>query len=259
MSLHLSAPALDRLTAVGGYFALHPEVPDDGQRWRPVTDLLTDAPALAAAITCVAARLGTTDRIVAASVLQQGWASRLTSIYAGTITLGLPLPDLAAPNLRYHQPATGPIDLALAGTARTAATATAATTATAPAPAPTLDPVTAWQRTTAEHLRPFHQALRRQVRLAHRQLWGNAAASFAGSLRALARAGHAELRWLVRQPWADPPELRHLGRWIDTPDGLRFHRTTCCGLERLPHRGPCAGCPFAPGSRTVDPTSCSTS
>lgn len=231
---------LGRLAAIGGYFVLHAEVPDDGQRWRPVTDLLTDPDALDAAITCVAGRLGTTDRTIAASVFQQGWASRLTSIHAGSLTLGLPVPDLAARMLRYAQPATGPVGLAMVDTMTTAA-------------ATVLDVDTAWRGIVTDHLRPLHDALRSQVRLANRQLWGNATASFAGSLRALARAGNGDLRWLVRQPWANPPELHGLGRWTDTRDGPQFHRATCCGLERLSDRSPCAGCPFAPDGPSDSP------
>lgn len=214
----------DRLAGIGAYFALRLDVPDAGRDWRPVTDLLTQPAALDTAIDRVAARLGTSDRVIAASVLQQGWAARLTSVYTGTLTLGLPTPDLAAEQLHYHQPPTGPVDLAL------------------PQPV-TFGPGPAWQHITA-HLDELHDALRTRVRIARRLLWGNTAAAFAGSLRTLDRTGHARLDRLVRQPWANPPQLVSLGHWAPTPDGPTYLRRTCCGLERLPDRDPCRGCPL---------------
>jgi hypothetical protein len=229
--------AFDRLAALGGYFPLEPGVPtDDGHEWRPVRVLLDQPAALDAAIERVAVRLGTRERPIAASILLQGWAARLTSVYAGSVVLHAAVPDLAIERLHYHQPQTGPIGLAL-------------NTPVA------VDPTTGWQRIVRDHLDPLIDAIRGRVRIARRLLWGNTASAFAGSLGSLARSGHAHLHDLVRQPWANPPELAGLGNWATTEGGLRFARTTCCGFERLPGRDRCGDCTLTWRTRPAATTS----
>lgn len=254
MSAQAGGPTLDlpALAAVGPYFALSPGPAERGRLgegvadaeagWRPVAELIGSPEALRARVVWAAERLGTADRVVAASLFYQGWAARFTSVFTGSVVLSGVAPDLAAPGLSYRYPsAGGPIDLAV-GHPRL------------------VEPDVAWRRLVDGNLAPLGEALRAEVRVGRRLLWGNVASSLAGSLHMLDRAGHGPLRRLVAEPWARPRELAGLGNWIDEgggtgPNGcggsagsdrLTFRRTTCCLYERLPGAGRCGDCSLGP-------------
>jgi hypothetical protein len=84
---------LAQLARIGPYFALH-DGSDAG--FEPVASLIADTAQAAARlgerIDDVAARLGTVQRWIGASIRFQGWAARLTSIYAGSAVLAGPQP-----------------------------------------------------------------------------------------------------------------------------------------------------------------------
>jgi hypothetical protein len=211
---------LDRsaLAAIGPFFALAVGAPaPEGPGWRPASSLGGRE-----WVDWGTARLGSPDRVVAASLLYQGWAARLTSIYAGSIVLCGGAPDLSAGGLWYrYPPGGGAIDLCVARLSL-------------------LSPGAAWRRIADDNLAPLAEAVRREVRVGRRLLWGNVASAMAGSLAAVARAGLARLDDLIAAPWASPPELAALGSWTALP--LRFRRTTCCLYERLPGAGRCGDC-----------------
>jgi hypothetical protein len=204
------------LAAIGPFFALGVGAPS-GVDWR-----LASALDVREWVDWGTARLGSPDRVVAASLLYQGWAARLTSIYAGSIVLGGRAPDLSAGGLWYRYPAGGgAIELSVADPSLVA-------------------PDAAWRAIVDANLAPLAEAVRREVRIGLRLLWGNVASALAGSLAALARTGHASLEDLIAAPWSSPPELAGLGSWSTSP--LTFRRTTCCLYERLPGAGRCGDC-----------------
>jgi hypothetical protein len=232
-------PAVDRpdpsdLAAIGPFFALSVRVPaprsGPGASWRPAAALAGGGPAVREWVDWGAARLGTGDRVVAASLLYQGWAARMTSIFAGAVVLWSAAPDLGAGGLWYrYPPGGGAIDLAVASLDLSS-------------------PDVAWRLLVDDNLAPLGSALRGEVRVGRRLLWGNVASAMAGSLAALDRAGHGPLPDLVAAPWSHPPELAGLGSWTPTPAAreLHFRRTTCCLYERLPGAARCGDCSLDP-------------
>lgn len=217
---------LAELAALGPYFALQAGEPGPGTGWRPVSGLIGDQAELGRVVDEFARRLRTTERWAAASVFYQGWAARLTSVYAASVVLRGAIPDLAAERLRYQLPATGPAEL-LAG------------------PVAATGPGAGWRRLIDDHLEPLAAALRQQVRIGEHLLRGNLASALAGSVTVLSLGGHGSLAELTRQHWAQPAELAPYGRWNRLPDGLRYARTTCCGYEQVPGGGRCGDCSLA--------------
>lgn len=225
------------LGGIGPYFELgelSPTGDDVGGRsepsegWRPLTELLGDVGWLTGAVGRHATRLGTDDVTIAASIFQQGWAARLTSVLIGAEALGLPLPDLSASNLGCWFPEQGPARLAVVS------------------PRP-LDRDEAWRRACAQHLRLLHEGLRRVADIGDRLLWGNVAAACAGSLTELTRARVVDAGQLRDLDASLPADLggwsrSELGSWESTGAGPRFRRTTCCLYERVPGGGRCGDC-----------------
>jgi hypothetical protein len=214
---------LAELAGISPYFALR----EGGTAgFEPVASLVADtdeaASRLGERIDDVAARLGTTQRWIGASILYEGWASRLTSIYAGCVILAGPVPDLAVARMYYRAPPAGPVDLLAS-------------------PLVATDPGPGWLALT-EHLGLLAAAIRRQVRIGRHLLRGNLASALAGSLATLDRKGHGPLDELIGCAWAQPAELSRYGQWRTTPDGPRYARTTCCGFTRLEGRGRCGDC-----------------
>ncbi len=218
---------LARLARIGPYFALlDGGSAGDDVGFEPVTGLIADttqgAARLRERIDDVSARLGTTQRWIGASILFQGWAARLTSIYSGSAVLRGPVPDLAAARLHYRVPPAGPVDLLAA-------------------PLVATDLGTGWLM-LAGHLDLLAAAIRRQVRIGRHLLRGNLASALAGSLAALDRAGHGPLDELISHAWAQPAELRRYGQWRVAAGGPRYARTTCCGYTRLAGGRRCGDC-----------------
>jgi hypothetical protein len=212
----MDGPEPLELAAIGPFFALTVGAPD-GPGWEPASSL-----AVRDWVEWGADRLGSPDRVVAASLLYQGWAARLTSIYAGSIVLCGGAPDLSAGGLWYrYPPGGGAIDLCVGELS-------------------VLAPEAAWRVMVDANLEPLGEAVRREVRIGRRLLWGNVASAMAGSLAALARAGRARLEDLIAAPWSSPRELATLGSWTHSPP--QFRRTTCCLYERLPGAGRCGDC-----------------
>lgn len=210
------------LAAIGPYFALG-VTGADSQGWYPASALIEDADHLGQAIDYVAGRLGTTQRWIAASVFYQGWAARLTSIYAGSAAVAGAVPDLRAGLLSYRPRRSGPVDLSLER----------------------VQPLTTevgWQYLHDGHLAPLAAAIRGQVRIGGYLLRGNAAAALAGALSVLAQARQEPLDVLIGRSWAQPADVAPCGRWVPGADGPCYARTTCCGYELLDNGGRCGDC-----------------
>lgn len=202
------------LASIGPYFALTQGPPDPGAGWQPVAG---------ADIGQLIDRSPVGTAWIAASLLYQGWAARLTSIYAGSVVLAGQVPDLSMSRMYFRVPQPGPVEL-LAW------------------PLVSLDPGQGWRRLVAGLLEPLAAAIRAQVRIGAHLLLGNLASALAGSLAALDRAGYARLSELIVQDWAVPAELAGCGGWVDTAGGPRYARRTCCGYVQLPGGGRCGDC-----------------
>jgi hypothetical protein len=217
--------ALDRLAPLGPFFTLRTNCLSDGLGWRRVTDCLTGGAhgdqfigdlgaGVADRLSGSGPPIPARDRWIAASVLQLGWAAHLTSVYAGTLAVGAPVPDMAADSLFVRSPGNGRIEL---GVERPVA----------------LDAEGAWTALYEGHLVPLGLAFRRQVRIGWRLLDGNIGSALAGALGTIHRHGLAPLDNLVNRPWNSPSAIARIGAW-HASDGLNYQRTTCCGYEKLP-------------------------
>jgi hypothetical protein len=213
---------VQELAAIGPYFALD-VAGADNRGWRPAGALIKDADHLGQVIDHVASRLGTTQRWIAASVFYQGWAARLTSIYAGSAVACGAVPDLRADLVRYRPRQSGPVDLSVAR----------------------LHPLSTdsgWRSLHDGHLAPLAAAIRGQVRIGGYLLLGNAASALAGALGVLADKRQESLGALIGQGWAQPADVVPCGSWVPGPDGPRYARATCCGYELLDRGSRCGDC-----------------
>ncbi|MBA2414848.1 MAG: hypothetical protein H0V64_02930 [Geodermatophilaceae bacterium] len=209
------------LSRLGAFFALRPAQDEPG--WTGVRRLLEDTTVTDEAIDLYAERLATGRRDIAGSLLVQGWAGRLTSVFAGCAEIAHGSPDLAAANLTYRFVEGAPAELSVFD--------------------PTLrDAALGWRRLVDYNLEPLIAAVDGQCRAGRRRLWGNVAAALAGSLGGLARAGVAGLPELTGRLWARPAELADLGEWVSTASGPLYSRRTCCNIVRIPGYSLCADC-----------------
>jgi hypothetical protein len=221
MSSPLPPIPVQQLAAIGPYFTL--DATGDGRGWRPASALIEDAGHLGQVIDDVAARLGTAQRWIAASIFYQGWAARLTSIYAGSAVVCGAVPDLNAALVWYRPRRSGPIGLSVV-------------------PPQPLSTDAGWRHLHDGHLAPLAAAIRGQVRIGGYLLRGNAASALAGALGVLAQARQEPLDALIGHGWAQPADIAPCGRWLPAPGGPRYARSTCCGYEQLDQGGRCGDC-----------------
>ncbi|MFC3997496.1 IucA/IucC family C-terminal-domain containing protein [Nocardiopsis sediminis] len=266
------------VAAVNLFFAVAPECAGPG--WLPVGELGRRADLLAGEVATVRAALaeasgctpGQVEGRVAASLFYQGLASRLLSPVIGAALAHGRVPDPAG--LCWRRDRRGPLVFALGegtpllpvaadrngnGNGTTVGTPLRSGAYRTPRPdgagsqeGPSPETVADLVRTRVLEgvLRPVGAALRAQVRVAERLLWGNAASALAGAVGSLARARPAlaaDARALAAALLARPP-LAGLGRLGPEP-GHGFTRTTCCLYYRLPGAGMCGDCALLPSAR----------
>ncbi|MDH2390922.1 (2Fe-2S)-binding protein [Streptomyces sp. HNM0663] len=229
------AGRLERISAVGPYFAVHcGDLPDaDAAGFRPMTELYEDG-ALTAYTETVRGRMGVDQPRVAASTVQLGTASRLWSIALATAAVGGRVPDLHPRTLWWRPGASGPVELWL------------------PVPRELPDaaadgPADAVHRTVAEaNLRPLADAVHRVFGVSPHILRGNAASALIGSLRVLLarvpEADRAAALAVVRDLLGREP-LAGAGDFTADADGnVAFRRRSCCLYYRVPGAGVCGDC-----------------
>jgi ferric iron reductase protein FhuF len=229
------------VSRLGPFFAVttgSAEVPDAD--WRPMLDLRTDPAPLRDRIAHVRGVLGGSagqdvDDRVAASIAFQGIAALVVSApFAAAVLHGV-LPQLTSRALHWRATESGPWPLwCPAPEAAPVPDVAAAAAALAPA-------------LLEEHLEPLVTAVRAQVPVAERVLWGNAASAVASAKRlvvaqrpeAAERAAAVAQRLLAAGRFAGTGELLPP---VD-PDRLwSFRRRSCCLYYRVPGGGLCADC-----------------
>jgi ferric iron reductase protein FhuF len=223
------------VAALGPFFTVATD-PAEGvdPSWRPVRDLLAGGEPLRDRIAHVRRTLGSDER-VAASIAFQGLAAALVSAPYAAAVLHEVLPRLTPQALHWRPSAGGPLRLwcdAPDAVAVPDVYDAAAALATA-----LLD----------GHLAPLVAAVRAQVPVAERLLWGNAASALAGAKRlvgmqrpeAAERAAAVAQRLLAVGPLAGSGELLP----PKGPDRYwSFRRRSCCLYYRVPGGGLCEDC-----------------
>ncbi|MBW8484507.1 (2Fe-2S)-binding protein [Actinomadura parmotrematis] len=216
-----AAAALRAAARLGPFFTIvtGPAAPP-GPAWSPLR--AADAAGLREVTAAYAARLGTAETRVAASILFQGLASRLWSPVLVTAARGI-VPDLAG--LRWRWVPGEPIGLWLPEPSGRRVDGDAAELV---------------ERAVVDGcLRPLREAFREVASLADGLMWGNAASALVGALQpgtpAAARPIVAEL--LRRGPLRGTGALGPAG----------FVRRSCCLYYRVPPGGGmCGDCALLP-------------
>ncbi|GAA3951700.1 hypothetical protein GCM10023085_37940 [Actinomadura viridis] len=243
-------PALAAAAALGPYFEIVTDPAEQADpTWRRLPE--RDTGRLAGLVDAYAARLGTGERRVAASILFQGLAARLWSPVIVAAAHGV-VPDLSGLHWRWAPGA--PIALWLdapsgwlpppapgraAGPPRDIGTPHPPGASGASGPVDPVGLAGLVHREVVEHqLRPLRETLLGIVRLADALLWGNAASALAGTLRsaALDRGLAAPVRsvvgeLMIREPLAGTGSFGREG----------FVRRSCCLYYRVPPGGEMCG------------------
>jgi hypothetical protein len=235
-----SAPTVSRALAdaarVGPFFEIGTNPAEEvDPTWRPFRDLVEDPEPLRARIAHVRSFLGGAAGVegggveerVAASIALQGLAARLVSGPLAAAALHGTVPAVTADALHWRVSLTGPWPLWLAS----------------PRPASTRLP----DLLVDELLAPLIAAVRAQVGVSEKVLWGNVASSVAGAKRVLAteRPGSADAAARVAAEVLEHPALAGAGERLPAvrPDvGWSFRRRSCCLYYRVPGGGTCGDC-----------------
>lgn len=221
--------------SLGPFFAVSTDPTEQvDPTWRPLTHLYTDPATLRERIAHVRRVLGSDERI-AASIAFQGLAARVLSVpFAAAVLHGV-LPRLTADVLHFRVSVTGPWPLWCAVP-----------------PAAAVPDVSAAADALAgllfdDHLAPLVAAVRTQVSISERLLWGSVASSVASGKRlvgmerpaAAARAAEIAGRLLAAGPLVGTGDLLDAA----VPDvAWTFRRRSCCLYYRLRDGGLCGDC-----------------
>lgn len=253
--------ALGRAAAVGPFFAVRTDAgaPRD-QGFLPLAELYLGGsiPALRDRVAAVAARLGTAERRVAASLVYQGLAGRLWSVALAPAVLAGRVPDLGGDALWWHPERSTPDELWLPSLATMPpAAAEDSEEGLADGLAEDSHEDLAGRLRAAVlhgHLVPLQRAVVSVSPLSSRLLWGNAASALVGTLRVLVgwcrqegRGEAAERAVALTASVLDDPLLHGTGT-LD-PAGPGFSRRSCCLYYRVPGGGLCGDCVLRPADR----------
>lgn len=170
---------------------------------------------------------------MAASIAHLGLAARLWSVALGAAALYGRVPDLDPRLLRWDADASAPDDLWL--------------TEVRALPAERIGEVV-----RDGHLLPLAAALRAQLPVSERLLWGNAGSALSGAVRQIDRWAAANGRTEVAsRSRALAADLFALPGLAGTLDPVTHRRRSCCLYYRLPGGGLCGDCCFdrPPGAR----------
>lgn len=225
------------VATLGPFFAVSTDPAEDvDPTWRPLRELYGQERPLRDRIAHVRRTLGSDER-VAASIALQGLAALLVSAPLAAVVLHGVLPDLDADRLHWRPSGSGPWRLWCDG----------------PTGRPLDEPDAADALATAlldGHLAPLVVAVRAQVPVSERLLWGNVASSVAGAKRMVGveRPSAAERAARVAARLLDTGALAGSGeRHEPTPPdrGWTFRRRSCCLYYRIEGGGLCGDCVLA--------------
>lgn len=226
---------LAEVAGLGPFFTITTDPAESADpTWRPVADLYSDPGPLRDRIAHVHRTLGSDER-VAASIAFQGLAALLVSAPLAAAVLHGVLPRLPADRLHWRAATSGPWPLWCDAPDATAVPG--ARDAAAGLAGALFD----------EHLTPLIAAVRAQVPISERLLWGSVASSVASGKRlvttrrpaAAARATEVAATLLATGPLAGTGELLP----PTGPDaGWTFRRRSCCLYYRVPGGGLCGDC-----------------
>lgn len=228
-------PGLGALSSLGGFFVLRTgRPPHDGPPTLAEAYAARDAdvePEVYAnpvifRVRKVARSLRAPELRVAASIAHLGFTARLWSVALGSAALYGRVPDLDPRLLRWDADASAPDELWLAEVRGL--------------PAERIGEVV-----REGHLVPLAAALRAQLPLSERLLWGNAASALMGAVRQIDRwaavNGRTEVASRAR---ARAAELFAHPTLAGTLDPATRRRRSCCLYYRLPGGGLCGDCCF---------------
>jgi FhuF 2Fe-2S C-terminal domain len=229
---------------LGPFFTVGTDPAPAGGGWRPMHELYTDPEPLAARIAHVRRALDS-DQRVAASIAFQGLVALVLSAPFAAVVLHGVLPRLTSRSLHWRADDRGPWPLHC--------------------PGPVGDPVGAPADGAAalaallvdDHLVPLIAAVRAQVAISERVLWGNVASSVASGKRLVgsARPALARRAALVAERLLATGPLAGTGdrvAAIDPDRGWTFRRRSCCLYYRVRDGGLCGDCILlAMGPRAV--------
>ncbi|MGC9669019.1 (2Fe-2S)-binding protein [Planosporangium sp. 12N6] len=183
----------------------------------------------------VAARLGTGERRVAASMVVLGYAARLVGPAVAALLREDLLLDLRPENVRFAYDPPGGFTVVLVRWAGWRGDRSALRRR--------------WCETVVDdHLGLLVNAVRARVPVAAPLLWGNVASGLAGALRAVASGGTVAHSATPARCYADGRYLLNHGPLrgsgdLTLDDGqLRFVRRSCCLYYRLDGGGMCGDC-----------------
>jgi ferric iron reductase protein FhuF len=218
-------------------------------QWRRAVDLCDPRDAsLATLVAAVGQRAGARERRVAASLTMMGYGSRLiTPAVAVLLRHGLAL-DLRPEVVWYRY---RDRDGFRVGLSAPVAWRVTGPVADEPANAALFE---RWCAILIDaHLGPFVTALRRTAPVANGLLWGNAASSLAGALRAVASAGPAPVNRCLAAGTVllDYGPLAGTGTLSARDGQLCFVRRSCCLYYRLAATQFCGDCPLLDEAKGV--------
>ncbi len=219
---------------LGPFFTVGTGPIPPGAGWRPTRELYTDPQPLSERIAHVRRVLDSDDR-VAASITFQGLAALVLSAPFAAVVLHGVLPRLTADELWWRPSEGGPGSLCC------------------PAPEgvaveePQDGAAALAELLVEEHLRPLIAAVRAQVPIAERLLWGSVGSAVASGKRlvgierpaAAERAVQVAERLLAIGPLAGTGELLPPA---EVDHGWSFRRRSCCLYYRVREDGLCGDC-----------------
>lgn len=208
---------IGEITRRVSYLRAETSAPAD-EGWLRCAELCAGGPSLRGLIAETGEGRGTSDPDVAASLFAQAYAFRVGAIPLAAYALELPSPNCApevtAISIARHRPS------AIAFTDGEV----------------TIRDAIALADALGDHLDRFHTAVRGEVTVGERLLWGNAASSFARVFRAIESApdvDSARVRSRAEELFAAAGErFAGLGTFatvtVDDRDGWFWTRTSCC-------------------------------
>lgn len=238
----------------GGPYVQQGHASQDGD-WNRCAELVHDPEWLEAVIRMTGARLGTDDKVVAASLFVQNYSYRVLTLAIACLTATGVVPDSSAPSMA----------VTLANGRPSAVRYLSPRALAICEPNRPFVPILQESTTIAEvlefivlhgldgHVSPLIDATRARIRVGARLLWGNVAASIAIAFRTMEGCLGEWVRPLGEQFFENAPaELQGLGTFLALEVGERrgwyWERTNCCLYDRLAGNIRCSDCSRTPAS-----------